>query len=118
MSLLYQAYLLKRKKGAREENKADLFDNTVHYWGEGEANNGGYLPAVGVGGGTRWFSWRIPYQTCIQLSHNGPSVLPSLAVKSKGYAATPKIPNQVINLILLGVTLPQYKVSLPIAATL
>lgn len=50
MSLLYQAYLLKRKKGAREENKADLFDNTVHYWGEGEANNGSYLPAVGVGG--------------------------------------------------------------------
>lgn len=50
MSLLYQAYLFKRKKGASEKNKADLFETseaTVHYWGEDEDNNGSYVPAVG-----------------------------------------------------------------------
>lgn len=27
---------LREKKGAREKNKADLFETTVHYWGEDE----------------------------------------------------------------------------------
>lgn len=49
MSLLYQAYLFKRKKGAREKNKADSFETTVHYWGEGEDNNGSYVPAASGG---------------------------------------------------------------------
>lgn len=94
---------LREKNGAREKNKADLFKTTVHYWGEDADNNGSYVPAVGGS----WFFWCTPYHTCTQQSHTGLSVLASLAVKSKGYPATPWIPNQVINLILLYVTLPQ-----------
>lgn len=94
---------LREKKGAREKNKADLFETTVHYWGEDE----NIMAAMYQQLGGSWFFWCTPYQTCTQQSHSGPSVLASLAVKSKGYLATPWIPNQVINLILLYVTLPQ-----------
>lgn len=52
---------LREKKGAREKNKADLFETTVHYWGKDENNNVSYVPAVGGERGADSFGAPLPH---------------------------------------------------------